>query len=34
MFKINTLESTVRIDFDCTTNKDGVCIDFFLHLKD
>ena len=28
MFKINKLESTVRIDFVRTTNNDGVCIDF------
>ena len=34
MFKINKLESTLCNDCGHTTNNDGVCIDWFLHLED
>ena len=34
MFKINKLESTLCNDCGHTTNNDGVCIDWSLHLED
>ena len=33
MFKINKLESTLCNDCGHTSNNDGVCIDWSLHLK-
>ena len=33
MFKIDKLELTVCNDFGHTTNYDGVCNDWFLHLE-
>ena len=33
MFKINKLESTLCNDCGHTTNNDGVCIDWSLHLE-
>ena len=33
MFKINKLESTLCNDYGHTTNNDGVCIDWSLHLE-
>ena len=34
MFKINKLEPTLRNDCGHTTNNEGVCIDWSLHLED
>ena len=34
MFKINKLESTLCNDYGHTTNNDGVCIDWSVHLED
>ena len=34
MYKINKLESTLCIDCSHSTNNDGVCIDWSLHLED
>ena len=34
MFKINKLESTLCNDCGHTTNNDGVCIDWSVHLED
>ena len=34
MFKINKLESTLCNDCGHTTNNDGICIDWSLHLED
>ena len=34
MFQVNKLESTLCNDCDHTTNNDGACIDWSLHLED
>ena len=34
MVKINKLESTLFNDCGHTTNNDGVCVDWSLHLED
>ena len=34
MFKINKPESTLCNDYGHTTNNDGVCIDWSVHLED
>ena len=34
MLKIDTLESTLRNDCGQTSNKEAVCIIWFLHIED